>query len=268
MVVRRLVWLALLCAVMDATLAAHGENPAAFDRRCMLVAGVVPQSNTTGMLPRRGLPAGRVAGLGATEDLYYGLWGNRQLLGPGDLIDSVLAVVEGQVITLSEVRAFLDLRLIEQPDAADPIPPVLTALIERQLILQEVERYVMEEPLLGEVDARLADVVARVGGPEAFEQLLLTVGFTVEDLRHVLRDDLRIKQYLARRFMSAREPTEEEVVAYFREHADEFRRDGVPQSFYAARDEARRRLSDQLRQKLVDDWLASLTVRADVFRVP
>ena len=192
--------------------------------------------------------------------------GSGQTPGPGALIDRVLAVVEGQVIMLSDVRAFLDLRLIAPPDAAD-LTPVLTALIERQLILDEAARYLVEAPLSDEVDARLADVVGRVGGTEAFGERLLRVGFTVDDLRQVLRDDLRIERYLARRFASARQPTEDEVAVYFRDHADEFLADGVLPSFDAARGEARRRLSEGLRQERIDDWVALLAARADVFRV-
>ena len=184
-----------------------------------------------------------------------------------DLIDSVLAVVEGQVIMLSDVRAFLDLRLLESPDATDPMPPVLTALIERRLILDEVVRYGLEDPPPAEVEARLADLVVRVGGPEGFERRLLALGFTIDDLTQVLRDDLRIERYLTRRFPSARQPTADEVAAYFREHAVEFQTGGVPQSFDAARDEARRRLSEALRQDLIDDWVERLTTRAEVFRV-
>ena len=195
-------------------------------------------------------------------------FGSRQPTGPGALIDRVLAFVEGQVIMLSDVRASLDLRLIEPPDAADPTASVLDALIERELILFEVGRYLVEEPLPAVVDARLAEVVMRVGGSEALRQLLPVVGFTVDDLRHELRNELRIDAYLARRFGSAPPPTEDEVAAYFRDHADDFQTDGVPQSFDTARDEARRRLSALLRQELIDDWVAGLTARLDVFRVP
>ncbi len=193
--------------------------------------------------------------------------GFRQPLGPGDLLDRILAVVEGQVIMLSDVRAFLELRLIERPDASDPTALVLTALVERQLILDEVARYVVDEPSTAELDARLALVVVRIGGPDAFEQVLQVVGFTADDLRQVLREDLRIERYLARRFPSARQPTEDEVAAYFLEHIEEFQTDGVPQSFEVARDDAQRRLSAQLRQELIDDWTAGLSRRADVFLV-
>ena len=275
MPVRRLVRLALSCAVMGATFAARGGSSAAFDWRDIperrALGHSIQGSKTAGMLPRRAVYWSDAAsvgqGLDATPDVHYGPPGNRQTPGPGDLIDRVLAVVEGQVIMLSDVRAFLELRLIEPRDVTDATPAVLTALIERQLILEEVARYVVELPPPVEVDARLAELVARVGGPEAFEHLLPTVGFTVDDLRQVLRDDLRIKRYLARRFPSARPPTEDEVAAYFREHAVEFRSGGVPQSFDAARDAARRRLSEVLRQELIAAWVAGLTARANVLRV-
>ena len=191
--------------------------------------------------------------------------GSGQTPGPGELIDRVLAVVEGQVIMLSDVRGHLDLRLTAPPHAADPTL-VLTALIERQLILDEAARFV-EAPPSDEVEARLAEVVRRVGGTEAFQERLLRVGFTVDDLRQVLRGDLRVERYLARRFVSARQPTEDEVAVYFRDHADEFLTNGVLPSFDAARGEARRRLSEGLRQERIDDWVASLAERADVVRV-
>src|SRR6266852_5314405 len=54
-------------------LAARGESPAAFGRRCIPPGCVVPRSNTPGILTRRALPAGRIASLGATPDFHHGL---------------------------------------------------------------------------------------------------------------------------------------------------------------------------------------------------
>ena len=59
--------------VHQVILAARGESPAAFDRRCIPAGGVAPPSNTPGILGRRALPAGRIAGLGATRDFHHGL---------------------------------------------------------------------------------------------------------------------------------------------------------------------------------------------------
>src|SRR5688572_32376340 len=70
------VGLALILVLCDTSLiglAARGASPAAFDRRCIPPGCVAPPSNTPGILGRRALPAGRIAGLGATRDLHHGL---------------------------------------------------------------------------------------------------------------------------------------------------------------------------------------------------
>ena len=60
-------------------LAARGESPAAFDRRCIPPGCVPPRSNTAGILPRRALPTGRITGVGATLDFHHGLLGTIEL---------------------------------------------------------------------------------------------------------------------------------------------------------------------------------------------
>ena len=51
-------------------LAAHGESPAAFERRRIPPGYVASRSNTAGILSRRALPDGRIATLGATRDSH------------------------------------------------------------------------------------------------------------------------------------------------------------------------------------------------------
>ena len=119
------------------------------------------------------------------------------------LLDRILAVVQGQVILLSDVRLFLDAGLVEPSSAVDPVPPALERLIERRLILEEAARYVVEEPAPGEVDARMRGVVQRVGGRPALEAALAAAGYTTPALEQVVQEDLRIERYLARRFPAA-----------------------------------------------------------------
>jgi hypothetical protein len=55
------------------TLAARGESPTAFGRRCIPADCVAPPSNIPDILGRRALLAGRLAALGATPDFHHGL---------------------------------------------------------------------------------------------------------------------------------------------------------------------------------------------------
>ncbi len=184
-----------------------------------------------------------------------------------DLVDRVLAVVAPKVIMLSDVRAFLELGLVDLPASADPVPETLTALIERQLVVNEVSANVIEEPSTQEVEGQMAVVAERLGGLDALRAVLPAVGFTAEDLKQLLREDLRVERYLARRFPGARQPTEEELEAWMQEHAEELR-DDPARSLEEARDEARRQLTRALRQESIGAWVSTLVDRADVSRVP
>ena len=183
------------------------------------------------------------------------------------LVDRVLAVVARQVIMLSDVRAFLELGLVDPSASADPVPETLTVVIERQIVVNEISANVIEEPSIQEVEGQMAVVAERLGGLDALRAVLPTVGFTADDLKQLLREDLRVERYLARRFPGARQPTEEELAAWMREHAAELRDDGAL-SLEATRDEARRQLTRALRQESIDAWVLTLVDRADVYRVP
>src|SRR6266545_4193368 len=54
-------------------LAARGETPAAFGRRCIPADCVAPPSHIPDMLGRRALSSGRLAALGATPAFHHGL---------------------------------------------------------------------------------------------------------------------------------------------------------------------------------------------------
>ena len=60
---------------------------------------------------------------------------------PRGTIDRALAVVAGQLITLSDLNAMRDLGIITAaPNSTDPTGEVLAKLIDRELMLAEVER--------------------------------------------------------------------------------------------------------------------------------
>ena len=65
----------------------------------------------------------------------------------GEVIDRILAVVNRELITLSDVAAAIRLGLVSVPqEGSDPTRAVLDALIDRQLELGETNRYQPPEP--------------------------------------------------------------------------------------------------------------------------
>ena len=144
---------------------------------------------------------------------------------PPELIDRVLAVAAGDVIMLSDVRAAQDFALVDTTPASDPVRSVLSRLIDRALILDEVDRYAPPEPSPDAIERALAATRARFPLPDAFAAALARSGLDEQRLRAILRQNLRLEAYLGQRFA-----------------AD----------------------SPDRRQTMIDDWVSSLRRRADI----
>jgi hypothetical protein len=120
-----------------------------------------------------------------------------------ETIDRVLAVVAGQLITLSDVTAATDLGLQSPDAAADPVRAVLNKLIDRELVLAEVDRYAPAEPTAESVDREVQRVRQRFPSSDGFEAALARSGIDEKHLRETLRQDLRLRAYLDQRFSTA-----------------------------------------------------------------
>lgn len=181
-----------------------------------------------------------------------------------ETIDRVLAVVAGELITLSDVAAARDLGLVVLPSGTpDPIGSVLSKLIDRELILVEVERYAPPEPAADAVDREVQAIRARFASAEAFRQAQARSGLDEKGVRERVREDLRIRAYLDQRF-TVPLPAEEELGRFYRERPAVFARNGRPVPFEAARSDVLQAFLAARRTALVDDWVAGLRRRADV----
>jgi len=173
-----------------------------------------------------------------------------------EVIERVLAVVGGEMITLTDVTAARDLGLIAPGTAPDPIRVILSRLIDRELILAEVDRYAPPEPGADTVRGRLA-------GDRAFHDALTRSGIDERHLRETLRQDLRIQAYLDQRFVVP--PwTEEELGRYYRDHLQTFARGGEVPPFELARAQVVRAATADRRQQRVDEWVAGLRRRGEI----
>jgi hypothetical protein len=122
-----------------------------------------------------------------------------------ELLDRVLAVVGGQLITLTDVTAARDLGLESPGNAPDPTRAILSKLIDRELMIAEMERYAPPEPSADAVDRELASVRARFPSERALDEALGRSGIDEQHLRETLRQNLRIVAYLDRRFATAQD---------------------------------------------------------------
>ena len=166
-----------------------------------------------------------------------------------EIIDRVLAILPGQIITLSDVEAALDLGLVEAPAGGDRLAGGLSALIDRVLMLNEVRRVAAAGAVAcGDRRAGRAhprSVSARRPSCRACSR---PEGWTKRCSGCYAADDLRLASYLDERFSAAAQPTDEEI--------------------RQAGESARQRLTDERRRTLIGAWTAELRRRADVTVLP
>jgi hypothetical protein len=209
----------------------------------------------------------------ATQILLLTLTMAMPILAPSgadaQVIDRVLAVVDASIITLSDTIGALRLGLIKTPSGADPMAQAVQLMIERQLMLAEIERYAIAPPPPAEVDKRMDEIRGRVGSPEAVDRALLEWGLTMDQLRRQIADTLRIDAYLQQRFGSVfQQPTEDELLMYYKSHTAEFTRGGEVRPFSEVHDSVRAAVMAGRRASQIRDWTEGLRRRATISILP
>ena len=150
------------------------------------------------------------------------------------LVDRVVARVEGQTVTLSDVRAAVGLGLIEGNETT-----AVERLIDRQLMVNEVQRFPPPEPPAADVEAE----ARRLESVQGLDVLLTATGIDRRRVQELARETLRIRSYLNQRFGTTTLLSEEEVLQYYRIHPEEFTQNGRLMPFGEAEPTARQRAS-------------------------
>ena len=175
------------------------------------------------------------------------------------LLDRVVARVNGSVILLSDVRAAVRVGLV---DAAADSEDAVEQMVQRALLVEEVNRFPPPEPATEALDAEVARLRARAGG--SLDDVERSTGITAEAVRLLARDRLRIQSYIDQRFGVTVPLTDEQVLEYYRTHSEEFTSNGQSLPFERAQALARERAGLEQRQRTISQWLRDLRARADV----
>lgn len=182
--------------------------------------------------------------------------------GP-EVIDRMMAVVAGDLIMMSDVTAAVEFGLVPSATAGDVTRTVLSQLIDRSLMLAEVERYAPPEPSAAAVDREYQAVQQRFSSETAFADALARYGISESALRATLRANLRLRAYLEQRFTTV-PPSDEEIAAYYQAHQERFARAGQPLPLADVRADVIQALGLDRRQSMVEEWLTGLRRRVSI----
>ncbi|MFA6600116.1 MAG: SurA N-terminal domain-containing protein [Candidatus Omnitrophota bacterium] len=183
----------------------------------------------------------------------------------GHLLDRVVAVVNGEVITESELDTYLQ-PLYEQLRAeykgqqlAEKIQEarnqLLNQLIEDRLVFQEADKQgVKVEPT--EIDTQLEQIKAQTPQDRDFEDLLRQQGLSLKELRERLRRQIMIRRLHDTEIRSKIVVSPAEMEEYYQAHQGEF----VDQEMIKVRSITIKK-SDEAQEKGILDEVAMNQIR-------
>jgi hypothetical protein len=193
--------------------------------------------------------------------LAIGLVSGGAALSAQQLIDRVLARVGTNPVTMTDVRIAVELGLVDV-SGENQQAAALDRTIDRQLQLNEVARFTPPEPPPAAVAEEVAAMKMRAG--TGLSALITATGLDEARLQQLARETLRIRAYVAQRFGTTVQATEDEARKYYEEHPAEFTRDGVRMPFEGAETLARQRASAERVRVTIDQWVRDLRMRAEV----
>lgn len=175
------------------------------------------------------------------------------------LLDQIVARVNGSAITQTDVNAAVGLGVIEAATAVQQ-------MVDRQLMIVEVARFPPDSPMDAAIDELVAKMKAHAG--VGYEALLLRNGVDERRVRDMARDTLRIQAYVEQRFGTSAQASAQDARDYYERNREQFTRNGVLAPFESVEAAAREGASADRRRAAVAQWLQGLRTRGDVVITP
>lgn len=176
---------------------------------------------------------------------------------PAVVADRILAVVNHEVIALSDVQKYREV-FVEKSDADDSM--AMKELIDQKLLLAEALKLEVLTPSGDEIARTYKKLRLRFGRPETFELLKTRLALTDDEIEEQIKQQLLIDKLIEQRIRFFVFVTPEEIEAYYQEHLGEFKN----QTPEAARKTIQDiRMAEKSKQKL-KDYLDRLRAKADI----
>lgn len=187
----------------------------------------------------------------------------------GGIVDRVAAVVDRQVITVSEINQMVELRFFARnagESEDDFRRRILEALIAQALRFRDVERFGAEDIPKDSIEARVTEIAKRFPAPADLDTALKGVELTPDELRALVKRQLQVEAYVQERFAPLVFVSNDEIDAYYRGTWTQQRKQrglAVP-PLAEVREEIRALLRASRLQEEIEKWTTQLREHANV----
>jgi len=188
---------------------------------------------------------------------------------PAAVVDRIAAVVDRQVLTVSEVGQMVELRFFARAPGQGEDEyrrAVLEALIAQALRFRDVERFGAQDIPKDSIEARLREIAARFGSPAEFDAATRRAELTPDEVRALIKRQLQVEAYIQERFSPLIFVSTDEIETYYRgPWSDQRRARGLDIPPLAqVTEEIRSLLKSSRLQEEIEKWTSQLRARANV----
>ena len=183
-------------------------------------------------------------------------------------VDRIAAVIDRQVLTVSEVAQMVEIRFFPRRSQSedDHRRDVLDALIAQALRYRDVERFGAQDIPLDTIEARVLEMQRRFASEAEFAAALGRAELTLDEVRALVKRQLQVEAYVQERFAPLVFVAPEEIEEYYRGPWTAQRRErglGVP-PLEQVREEVRLAVRATRVEGEIAKWTRQLRERANV----
>ena len=183
-------------------------------------------------------------------------------------VDRVAAVIDRQVLTVSEISQLVEVRFFPRlaPSEDEHRREVLDALIAQALRFRDVERFGAQDIPADTIEARLLEIQRRFASEAEFQAAVARAELTMDELRALVKRQMQVEAYIQERFAPLVFVSEEDIETYYRGPWTQQRRErGLPvPPLSQVREEVRTAVRGARLQEEIDKWTVQLRARANV----
>lgn len=186
--------------------------------------------------------------------------------GQGEVVDRIVAVVNDEVITLTDVNIIQKFGLfedLEESQDADKQTQILSRLINQKLVIQLASERIMVSK--EELEASLSDFIQKTD-PDFAGTALLQFGLDWDDLKSYLREKLLFQKIVSQRFNRGVIVSIEEIERYYEQVYVPSQRGKKlsPQPMIEVLDQIEGELQREKVEDQVQEWIDNLKREANI----
>lgn len=184
-------------------------------------------------------------------------------------VDRIAAVIDQQVLTVSEVNQLAEMRLFPRVAGRsddDYRHDILDALIAQSLRYRDVERFGPQDIPKDSIEARLVEIQRRFSSPADFGAALRRAELTVDDFRTLIQRQLQVEAYIQERFAPLIFVANDDIATYYN---GPWRQQRVERGLAVpplndVREEIRTLIRSRQLDQQIATWTTQLRARANV----